>query len=67
MYLTILNYDVKNEVLTYKLPSFAAKFQCEDMEEFIDCTLGVDINNCDWMVHEELPEMTTIMSTNEDE
>ena len=67
MYLTILNYDVKNEVLTYKLPSFAAKFQCEDMEEFIDYTLGVDINNCDWMVHEELPEMTTIMSTNEDE
>ena len=53
---------MENEVLTYELPGFVAEFQCEDMEEFIDYTLGVDINNCDWMVHEELPQMITVIN-----
>jgi len=67
MYLTILNYSDTNGVLTYELPHFAAKFTSEEMEEFIDYTLGVDINSCDWMIHEELPELTTIINTCEDE
>ena len=67
MYLTILNYSDTNEVLTYELPRFATKFTSEEMEEFIDYTLGVDINSCDWMMHEKLPEMITIIDTYENE
>ena len=66
MYLTILNYSDTNEVLTYELPRFATKFTSEEMEEFIDYTLCVDINSCDWMMHEKLPKLTTIIDTNED-
>ncbi len=67
MYLTILNYNTKNEVLTYELPSYAANFQCEDFEEFITFNLNINISNCDWIVHEELPEMITVMNTCENE
>mgnify|MGYP003971967071 FL=1 len=64
MYLTILNYTPKNEVLTYELPHFATKFRSEEMEEFMDYTLGIDINSCDWMTHEDLPKIATIIDTN---
>ena len=60
MYVTILNYNTKNEVLTYELPSYAANFQCEDMEEYISQTLGYSTSNCDWQVHEELPMIITL-------
>lgn len=63
MYLTILNYNDTNEVLTYELPHFATKFTSEEMEEFIDYTLGVDINSCDWMTHEVPATVATIMNT----
>ena len=67
MYLTILKYSDENEVKTYKLPSFAVKFTSEEMEDFMDYTLCVDVNNCDWIVHEKLPQIITIMNTDEDE
>ncbi len=66
MYLTILNYIPKNEVLTYELPRFTAQFTSEEMEEFIDYTLGVDINCCDWMTHEVPATVATIINTRED-
>ena len=65
MYLTILKYSNKNEVKTYKLPSFAAKFTTEDFEEFISFNLNTNLSNCDWTVHEELPQMITIIGTDE--
>ena len=67
MYLTILNYGEKNEVLTCELPSYAVNFQCEDFEEFITFNLNINISNCDWIVHEELPEMITVANTCENE
>ena len=62
MYLTILSYDILrgNEVVTYELPSYAAKFQCEDMEEYVSVTLGFNLSNCDWQTHEELPVIVTL-------
>jgi hypothetical protein len=57
MYVTILHYGMKNEVLTYELPSYCAKFECADMEEYISQNLGFSLSNCDWQVHEELPEI----------
>ena len=63
MYLTILHYGEKNEVLTYELPSYAANFQGEDFEEFITFNLNINTSNCDWIVHEELPEMFTVINT----
>jgi len=62
MYLTILNYDdiMGNKVITYELPSYAAKFQCEDMEEYISVTLGFNVNNIDWQLHEELPQLVEL-------
>ena len=62
MYLTILNYDdiMGNQVITYELPSYAAKFQCEDMEEYISVTLGFNVNNIDWQTHEELPQLVEL-------
>ena len=67
MYLTILNYSDTNEVLTYELPHSATKFTSEEIEEFIDYTLGVDINSCDWMTHEVPATVATIINTCEDE
>ena len=62
MYLTILNYDdiMGNKVITYELPSYAAKFQCEDMEEYISVTLGFNTSNIDWQTHEDLPELVEL-------
>ena len=62
MYLTILSYDILrgNEVITYELPSYAAKFKCEDMEEYISVTLGFNTNNIDWQTHEELPQLVEL-------
>ena len=62
MYLTILNYGIisGNRVITYELPSYAAKFQCEDMEEYISVTLGFNVNNIDWQTHEDLPELVEL-------
>jgi len=57
MYLTILNYDIKNEVFTFELPSYTANFQSEEFEEYISRTLGFNTSNCDWQIHEELPQL----------
>jgi len=62
MYLTILNYDdiMGNKVTTFELPNYAAKFQCEDMEEYISLTLGFSVGKIDWQTHEELPEIVKL-------
>ena len=61
MYLTILNYDApKNQVITYELPSYAAKFECHDIEEYISHTLGYGLSNLDWQIHEELPQLVEL-------
>ena len=62
MYVTIMNYDAirGNQVITYELPNYAAKFQCEDIEEYISHTLGYSLSNCDWQTHEELPQLVEL-------
>ena len=62
MYLTILNYDdiMGNKVVTFELPNYATKFQCEDMEEYISHTLGFNVGNIDWQIHEELPQLVEL-------
>jgi len=60
MYITILNYDPTNEVLTYELPSYTAGFNSEQWEEYIWVTLGVSPNGVDWQIHEELPVIITL-------
>ena len=60
MYITILWNDVECGVFTYELPSYAARFENEDFESYIEQTLGFGINSCDWMVHTELPQFVEL-------
>ena len=66
MYLTILEHGETSRVVTYDLKGDHYKnFQSEDWEDFMCYTLNLD--DCEWIVHDELPEMVTVIDTNEDE
>jgi hypothetical protein len=65
MYLTILQHGEKTKVITYDLERFNHEgFGTEDWLDFMSYTLNID--DCEWIVHEDLPETVTVIDTNGD-
>jgi len=66
MYLTVLIHGEKSRVRTYDLQSDHYKsLTSEELEEFMYTSLN--ISDCEWITHDELPEMVTVIDTNGDE
>ena len=65
MYLTILQHGDKSRVKTYDIQGDHYKdFTSEEWEEFMYVSLNID--DCEWIIHDELPEIVTVIDTNGD-
>ena len=62
MYLTILKHEEKCKVITYNLVDDHYKtFSTEEWEDFMGFNLDIDVGNIEWIVHEDSPEIVTVV------
>jgi len=62
MYLTILKHEEKCKVITYTLVDDHYKtFSTEEWEDFMEFNLDIDVENIEWIVHEDSPEIITVI------
>jgi len=66
MYLTVLIHGEKSHVKTFDLQGdYYKNLTSEEWEEFMYTSLNID--DCEWITHDELPEMVTVIDTNGDD